>query len=128
MQYRPYKRPVAMRMKGTVCWRPRRRVGVWAKREDCAIIAAVRVVTSATNACVELELGPLAHARRGESGLGGIGACASSGIVSASWNVSLESESSSESVTKAVWLAKKTVGLELYPYWVSVAATFLVKA
>ena len=61
------------------------RVGVWAKREDCAIVATV---TLATNARVELELGPLAHVRHGESGLGGIGACASSGIVSASWNVS----------------------------------------
>ena len=61
------------------------RVGVWAKREDCAIVAAV---TLATNARVELELGPLARVRHGENGLGGIGACASSGIVSASWNVS----------------------------------------
>ena len=79
-----------MRTKGTVCWRPRRGAGVWAKREDCAIVAAVRVVTLATNARVELELGPLAHIRHGESGLGGIGACASSGIVSASWNVSFD--------------------------------------
>ena len=61
----------------------------------CAIVAAVWV------ARVELESGPLAHVQRGESGLGGIGACASSGIVSVSWNVSLSSESSSESVTKA---------------------------
>ena len=80
---------------------------MWAKRVDCAIVAAVRVVTSATNARVELELGPLAHARRGESGLGGIGACASSGIVSASWNVSLASESSSESITKVVSLGRE---------------------
>ena len=36
-----------------------------------------------------------------KAGLGGIGACALSGIISASWNVSLASESSSESVTKA---------------------------
>ena len=43
--------------------------------------------------------------RRGESGLGGIGACALSGIVSASWNVSLASESSSES--KAVSLGRE---------------------
>ena len=70
-------------------------------REDCAIVAAVRVVTLAINARVELELGPLAHVRHGESGFGGIGACASSGVVSASWNVSLASESSSEFVTKA---------------------------
>ena len=62
---------------------------------------AVGVITLATNARVGLGLGPLAHVRRGESGLGGIGACASSGIVSVSWNVSLSSESSSESVTKA---------------------------
>ena len=74
---------------------------MWAKRVDCAIVAAVRVVTLATNARVELELGPLAHVRHGESGFGGIGACASSGVVSASWNVSLASESSSEFVTKA---------------------------
>ena len=83
------------------------RVGVWAKREDCAIVAAVRVVTLATNARVEIELGPLAHVRHGESGLGGISACASSGIVSASWNVSLASESSSESVTKADSLGRE---------------------
>ena len=82
----------------------------WAKREDCAIVAivaAVRVVTLAANARVELELGPLAHVRHGESGLGGIGACVSSGIVSASWSVSLASESSSESVTKAVSLGRE---------------------
>ena len=96
-------------------------------QEDCAIVAAVKVVTLAANARVELELGPFVHVRHKEAG-SDIGACASSGIVSASWNVSLASESSSESVTKAVSLAKKTVGLELYPYWVSVAATFLVKA
>ena len=36
-----------------------------------------------------------------KAGLGGIGACALSGIISASWNVSLAPESSSESVTKA---------------------------
>ena len=83
--------------------------------EDCAIVTAV-------------ELGPFVHVRHGGSGFGGIGACASSGIVSASWNVSLASESSSESVTKAVSLAKKTVGLGLYPSWVSVAKAFLVKA
>ena len=100
----------------------------WAKREDCAIVAAVRVVTLAANARVELELGPLAHVRHGESGFRGIGACASSGIVSASWNVSLASESSPESVPKAVSLAKKTVELGLYPSWVSVAMAFLVKA
>ena len=76
------------------------------REKDCAIVAAVRVVTSATNARVELELGPLAQARRGESRLGGIGACASSGIVSASWNVSLASESSSESV-KVVSLGRE---------------------
>ena len=76
-------------------------------REDCAIVAAVRVVTLAINARVELELGPLAHVRHGESGLGGIGACVSSGIVSASWSVSLASESSSESVTKADSLGRE---------------------
>ena len=47
------------------------------------------------------------HIRRGESGLGGIGACDLSGIVSASWNVSLVSESSSESVTKAGSLCRE---------------------
>ena len=67
----------------------------------CAIVAAVWVE------CVELESGPLAHVQRGESGLGGIDACASPGIVSASWNVSLASEPSSESVTKAVSLGRK---------------------
>ena len=97
-------------------------------REDCAIVAAVKVVTFAANARAELELGPFGHVRHGGSGFGGIGACASSGIVSASWNVSLASESSSGSVTKAVSLAKKTVGLGLYPSWVSVAKAFLVKA
>ena len=70
----------------------------------CAIVAAVWV------ARIELESGPLAHVRRGESGLGGIDACASPGIVSASWNVSLASESSSESVTKAVSLSRKDSG------------------
>ena len=54
-----------------------------------------------TNARVELELGPLTRVRRGESGLGDVGACALSGIVSALWSVSLVSESSSESGTKA---------------------------
>ena len=49
----------------------------------------------------ELELRPLMRVRRGESGLRGIGACTLSGIISASWNVSLAPESSSESVTKA---------------------------
>ena len=62
---------------------------------------AVGLITLATNARVGLGLGRLAHVRRGESGLGGIDACASPGIVSASWNVSLASESSSESATKA---------------------------
>ena len=36
-----------------------------------------------------------------KAGLGGIAACTLSGIISASWNVSLAPESSSESVTKA---------------------------
>ena len=63
-------------------------------REDCAIVVAV-------------ELGPFVHVRHGGSGFGGIGACASSGIVSASWNVSLASESSSESVTEAVSLGRE---------------------
>ena len=70
----------------------------WAEGEGCAVVAAVGVITLATNARVGLGLGPLARVRRGESGFGGIGACASSGVVSASWNVSL---ASSESVTKA---------------------------
>ena len=117
-----------MRTKGTGCWRPRYRVEVRARREDYAIVAAVRVVTLATNTRVELELGLLTHVRRGESGLGGIGACALSGIISASWNISLVSESSSDSVTKADSLGGKTVGLGLYPSWMSVAAAFLVKA
>ena len=88
-----------MRMEG---W-----VGVSVEGEGCAVVAAVGVITLATNARVGLGLGPLAHVRRGESGLGGIDACASPGIVSASWNVSLASESSSESVTKAVSLGRK---------------------
>ena len=46
----------------------------------CAIVAAVWV------ARVELESGPLAHVQRGESGLGGISACALSRIVSAPRN------------------------------------------
>ena len=52
-----------------------------------------------------LKLGPLTRVRRGESGLGGIGGCALSGIVSVSWNVSLASESSSES--KAISLGRE---------------------
>ena len=40
-----------------------------------------------------------------KAGLGGIGACALSGIISASWNVSLASESSSES--KAISLGRE---------------------
>ena len=89
---------------------------VWASRalgggggegEGCAVVAAVEVITFATNARVGLASGPLAHVRRGESGLGGIDAYASPGIVSASWNVSLASESSSESVSKAVSLGRK---------------------
>ena len=59
-----------------------------------------------TFAC-KLGLGPLTRVQRGESGLGGIDACASPGIVSASWSVSLASESSSKSVTKAVSLGRK---------------------
>ena len=100
---------------------------MWAKREDCAIVAAVRVVTLATNARVELELGPLAHVRHGESRLGGIGACASSGIVSASWNVSFASESSSESVTKEVSLGREDSRTGTLSFLVSVAEAFLVK-
>ena len=90
-----------------------------ATREDCAVVAVVWVVPLATDArtgscggragfvtfAFKLELGPLTRVRRGESGLGGIGACALSGIVSASWNVSLASESSSES--KAVSLGRE---------------------
>ena len=75
--------------------------------EGCAVVAAVGVITLASNARVGLELGPLAHVRCGKSGLEGIYACASPGIVSASWNVSLASESSSESVTKVVSLGRK---------------------
>ena len=92
-----------------------------ATREDCAVVAVVWVVPLATDArtgscggragfvtfTFKLELGPLTRVRRGESGLGGIGACALSGIVSASWNVSLVSESSSESVTKADSLGRE---------------------
>ena len=72
-----------MRMEG---W-----VGVSVEGEGCAVVAAVGVITLATNARVGLGLGPLAHVRRGESRLGGIDACASPGIVSASWSVSLAS-------------------------------------
>ena len=82
-------------------------VGVSVEGEGCAVVAAVGVITLASNARVGLELGPLAHVRRGKSGLEGIYACASPGIVSASWNVSLASESSSESVTKVVSLGRK---------------------
>ena len=82
-------------------------VGVSVEGEGCAVVAAVGVITPATNARAGPGLGPPAHARRGESGLGGIDACASPGIVSASWNVSLVSESSSESVTKAFSLGRK---------------------
>ena len=80
---------------------------VWASGEGCAVVVAVGVITLATYACVGLGLGPLTHVRHGESGLGGIDACASPGIVSVSWSVSLASESSSESVTKAVSLGRK---------------------
>ena len=93
-----------MGAEGAGCGRPGRRVGVWAEGEGCAVVG---LITLATNARVRLRLGPLAHVRRGESGLGGIDACASPCIVSASWNVSLASESSSESVTKAVSLGRK---------------------
>ena len=69
-----------------------------ATREDCAVVAVVWVVPLATDArtgscggragfvtfAFKLELGPLTRVRRGESGLGGIDACASPGIVSAS--------------------------------------------
>ena len=91
-----------MRMEG---W-----VGVEGEGEGCAVIAAVGVITLASNARVGLELGLLAHVQRGKSGLEGIYACASPGIISASWNVSLASESSSESVTKAVALSRKDSG------------------
>ena len=56
---------------------------------------------------MQLELGPPMRVRYGESGLGGIGASALSGIVSASWNVSLVSESSSESVNKVDSLGRE---------------------
>ena len=83
-----------------------------ANREDCAVVAVVWVVPLATDAgtgsCggraefrftftfeeLELGFGLLTRVRRGESGLGGIGAWALSEIVSVSWNVSLVSESS----------------------------------
>ena len=75
----------------------------WASGEGCAVVAAVGVITLTTNPRVGLGLGRLAHVRRGESGLGGIDACASPGI----WNVSLASESSSESATKADSLGRE---------------------
>ena len=55
----------------------------------------------------KLKLGPLTRVRRGESGLGGLGACASSGIVSALWNTLLVSESPPESVAKADSLGRE---------------------
>ena len=89
-------------------------------RDDCAVVAVVWVVPSATDAragsyggqfgCAVtsiLEFGPLTHVRHGESGLRSISACALSGIVSASWNVSVVSESSSESVNKANLLGRE---------------------
>ena len=65
-----------------------------ANREDCEVVVVVWVVPLATDArtgscggrggfvtfAFKLELGPLTRVRRGESGLGGIGACALSGI------------------------------------------------
>ena len=99
-----------------------------ADRDDCTVVAVVWVVPLATDARTgscggqaefrftftfeELELGfrLLTRVRRGESGLGGIGACALSGIVSASWNVSLVSESSSESVNQADLLGREDGG------------------
>ena len=85
-----------------------------------AVVAVVWVVPLASNArtgscggragftlTFELELGPLTRVRRGESKLGGIGACALSGIVSALWNVVFASESSSESVTKVDSLGRE---------------------
>ena len=64
--------------------------------------------------------------RRGESGLGGIGAYALSEIASASQDVSLASESSSES--RQACKVGDMVGLGLDPSWVAVAEAFLVKA
>ena len=106
-RYRSYWQSAAVWAEGAGCGRPGRWVWVPVSGEGCAVVAAVGVITLATNARVGLGLGPLAHVRRGESGLGGIEACASPGIVSASWSVSLASESSSKSVTKAVSLGRK---------------------
>ena len=81
-----------------------------ANRGDCAVVAVVRTVPLATDVragSCRLELGPLTRVRHGESGLGGIGACALSGIVSVSLNVTLVSESSSESVNKADSLGRE---------------------
>ena len=91
-----------------------------ANRGDCAVVAVVWTVPLATDVragscggrfgCAftcRLELGPLTRVRHGESGLRSISACTLSGIVSASWNVSLVSESSSESVNKADLLGRE---------------------
>ena len=89
---------------------------------SCAIVAAVWIER------VELESGPLAHVQRGESGRGGIVACASSGIVSVSWNVSLSSESSSESVTKADLLGREDGRTGALFFFVAVTEAFPMKA
>ena len=97
-------------------------VGVSVEGEGCAVVAAVGVITLATNARVGLGLGPLAHVRSGESGLGGIDACALSEIASAFQDVSLASESSSES--RQTCKVGDMVGLGLDPSWVAVAEAF----
>ena len=88
-----------------------------ANRDDCAVVWVAPLATDAHAGSYEgqfgsastsiLELGPLTCVRHGESGLGGIGACTLSGIVSASGNVSLVSELSSESVNKADLLGRE---------------------
>ena len=95
--------------------------------EDCAIVTAVGIITHTTNARVEVEFGLLAHVRRGESGLGGIDVCGLPGIVSASWNVSLASESSSE-ITKADSLGGEDGRTGALFFFVSVTEAFPLKA
>ena len=92
---------------------------------DCAIVAVPWVAPSATNARVDPNK-DRSRVRRGESGPVGIGACALSEIASASQDVSLASESSSES--RQACKVGDMVGLGLDPSWIAVAEAFLVKA
>ena len=76
-------------------------------RKDYAVVALVWLAHGFMRRSGSVDLGSLTRVQRGERGLEGIGVCALSGIVSVSWNVSLVSESSSESVTKTDSLGKE---------------------